>query len=329
MNIINKTGELLAKLPSPTGLPRWCGRFLVKNNGFNKSYSPTPQGRTGIRIAGATKIIGLLFVWLTLLNIAVAISPEQLKERIKQNDDVVIIDIRLQGQYRAGHIPGAINIPSKMIANKTLPRFGDVVVCDSGLGREDTDKAVAALRLKPGLVIDVLDGGYAGWLEAGGISTGKSKLRKQHIEYITYKDLKQKNNNGIVFVDLRKKDKKKENVPPTVNAISATDIDSTEGDIFDDFPGVQIITDPFAVAPPSQQSVNAPQESPLYVLVDTGDGTAQTMARALKANKNRHVVVLLGGEKMIKRKGRTGLQRIGPGIGLRPPDVDETVKNEN
>jgi hypothetical protein len=49
----------------------------------------------------------------------------------------------------------------------------------------------------------------------------------------------------------------------------------------------------------------------LLVLIDSGDGKADEMARALKANGNKRFVILAGGEEMLARKGKAGLQRSG------------------
>ena len=51
---------------------------------------------------------------------------------------------------------------------------------------------------------------------------------------------------------------------------------------------------------------------PLLVLIDNGDGVAQTMARTLKANGLKRYVILTGGELILSRQGQAGLQRSSP-----------------
>jgi hypothetical protein len=46
-------------------------------------------------------------------------------------------------------------------------------------------------------------------------------------------------------------------------------------------------------------------KQPLLVLIDSGNGAAQRMARALKANGTKRFVILAGGEEILARKGRS------------------------
>ena len=62
-----------------------------------------------------------------------AVTPEKLKEMLDQGEKVTIIDVRHTALYAAGHIPGAINIPSSIIAMKRFPPLGDVVVYGDGI----------------------------------------------------------------------------------------------------------------------------------------------------------------------------------------------------
>ncbi len=57
------------------------------------------------------------------------IDSEQLKTHMKGSQKVILIDARPAGEYREGHIPGALNIPpermkaeaSRLPKNKTAP----------------------------------------------------------------------------------------------------------------------------------------------------------------------------------------------------------------
>jgi len=53
------------------------------------------------------------------------------------------------------------------------------------------------------------------------------------------------------------------------------------------------------------------------VLIDGGgpDNSAQEMARTLKANGIKRVVILAGGEEILSRGGKPGLQRTGITVG--------------
>ena len=46
------------------------------------------------------------------------ISHEEAKRIMQEEKDVLVVDVRTPGEYRDGHIPGAINIPNETIAKK-------------------------------------------------------------------------------------------------------------------------------------------------------------------------------------------------------------------
>ena len=57
---------------------------------------------------------------------------------------------------------------------------------------------------------------------------------------------------------------------------------------------------------------------PLLVLIDNGDGTAEVMARRLKASGDSRYAILAGGELVLSRNGQSGLQRSGSRATLGP-----------
>ncbi len=66
------------------------------------------------------------------------VTPEELKSQIESGDPPTIIDVRSQGEYRAGHVPGALHLPFWSLAANLdrLPeeaRSGPVVIyCEHG-----------------------------------------------------------------------------------------------------------------------------------------------------------------------------------------------------
>jgi hypothetical protein len=69
--------------------------------------------------------------------------------------------------------------------------------------------------------------------------------------------------------------------------------------------------------PQLRQSESGGGVKPLLVLIDDGgaDNSALEMARVLKANGVRRVVILAGGEEILSRAGKPGLQRRGVVVG--------------
>ena len=81
----------------------------------------------------------------------------------------VLLDVRSPESYRAGHIPGAINLPHGRIVQRNLPELAPtelyVVYC-AGPHCNGADRA--ALRLAElGQPVKKMIGGVTGWLDEG------------------------------------------------------------------------------------------------------------------------------------------------------------------
>ena len=96
-----------------------------------------------------------------MLNSYMQISQEQAKEMMAKDDGHVIVDVRRQDEYDAGHIPGAILIPNESIDKdqpEELPDLNQIILiyCRSGNRSKQ-----AAQKL--------FDMGYRNIYEFGGI----------------------------------------------------------------------------------------------------------------------------------------------------------------
>jgi rhodanese-related sulfurtransferase len=82
-------------------------------------------------------------------------------------DDVVIVDVRLPSDYRAGHIPGAINLPKGRWHNAKglLKDKLHVLYCYSQTCHLAAEAAVELLE--QGYRVQEMEGGYATWTAAG------------------------------------------------------------------------------------------------------------------------------------------------------------------
>ena len=90
-----------------------------------------------------------------------SISPEQLASI--ETENILFIDARNEGQYKEGHIPGALNIEWRQILARRdeIPKDKPVVLyCDTGLL---SSKAQFALRVAGWENVKVLWGGYLVW----------------------------------------------------------------------------------------------------------------------------------------------------------------------
>jgi rhodanese-related sulfurtransferase len=97
-----------------------------------------------------------------------AVSPQQAVLLVNR-ENAVIVDVREQDEFAAGHLPAARNIPLKEIEARSseLKKFIKrplIVVCQTG-GR--SRNALAALRKAGFERVVNLDGGFAAWSQAG------------------------------------------------------------------------------------------------------------------------------------------------------------------
>lgn len=98
------------------------------------------------------------------------ISPEQLKGRLDNGDELVVVDLRQAWEYHAGHIPGAINIFLQQVPMRAneLPRDKPIVLqCWHGF----TSLDAAGYLIQngwPAANIASLNGGMAGWVQSQG-----------------------------------------------------------------------------------------------------------------------------------------------------------------
>lgn len=238
---------------------------------------------------------------------ASAITPAEAEKALSQGEQITFVDIRPAVAFKDGHIPNAINIPATLVSQKELPPLGTVVVYDDGLGADLATAAVLALNKKPGITADVLQGGYAAWTSGRSATTQTAGASPESISYITYDKLIQTPADHVVLVDLR-------------GAGSGTTqklVADPQSDLTAEFPGARVTKSPFEIPASKQIRASSSAEPPLLVLIDNGDGSAQKMARTLKANGVKRYVILAGGDEMIKRKGQSGLDRIGSTVSVR------------
>ncbi len=81
------------------------------------------------------------------------ISPEEAQKRLKSGEDIILLDVRTQGEYEEKHIPGGILIPVdglKKRAEAELPDKNKVlfVYCRSGNRSATASNILAELGYK-------------------------------------------------------------------------------------------------------------------------------------------------------------------------------------
>ncbi len=95
------------------------------------------------------------------------ISREELARRVRDGD-VVVLDVRPEPEFRAGHISGAVSLPVKEITRRlrTIPQDRQVVAYCRGPFCVYADDAVRMLRRR-GYRAARLDDGFPEWARAG------------------------------------------------------------------------------------------------------------------------------------------------------------------
>ena len=96
------------------------------------------------------------------------ISMQEAILLMEQQEDYVILDVRTESEYTAGHIPGAILIPNETIGTTNLPQLPNkeqliLVYCRSGNRSKQAAGKLAKL-------------GYTNVIEFGGINSWPGEI---------------------------------------------------------------------------------------------------------------------------------------------------------
>ena len=82
-------------------------------------------------------------------------------------EDALVVDVRDPGEYGAGHVLGAKNVPLSRLDDGDLTKRKErpvIVYCDGG---ERSGKAISALKKQGFTRVVNLSGGIKGWQQAG------------------------------------------------------------------------------------------------------------------------------------------------------------------
>lgn len=73
------------------------------------------------------------------------LSADQFKERVNQKSGVLLVDVREPHEYKAGHIPSAVNIPLSQLNNRVKeisPKNEILLYCRSGVRSKQAAKVL-------------------------------------------------------------------------------------------------------------------------------------------------------------------------------------------
>lgn len=100
-------------------------------------------------------------------NVLRKISVDEAAAMMARENGYMILDVRRPGEYRAKHIPNAINVPNESIRKNEIPELPDknqliLVYCQSGSRSKEASKKLVRL-------------GYTNVVNFGGISDWKGE----------------------------------------------------------------------------------------------------------------------------------------------------------
>jgi len=99
--------------------------------------------------------------------VAPSISPQELQTRMAKGDAPLIVDVRTPEEFRAGHIPGAINVPHDQVAAHAAELSGErgvAMYCMKGPRARLGEQALRAASVEDVLHVE---GGFSAWQAAG------------------------------------------------------------------------------------------------------------------------------------------------------------------
>lgn len=93
------------------------------------------------------------------------VTPREVFDLVNQ-DSVQLIDVRSHGEYLAGHVPGALNVPLEQIEARLDDVHNErevILICQSG----NRAQMACELIAHAGKDLTILEGGTSAWQEAG------------------------------------------------------------------------------------------------------------------------------------------------------------------
>ena len=173
----NWSNETPCTVGENAGIAKWqitevgevVGICLWQNKNSNLTYSVSMKKNADseklIALANAVYIAGGMPMSYKMVSMADGL------EIAKNNPDAIIVDVRRDDEYKAGHIPGAVLLTMETItaetAAKVLPDKNQMILIYCRSGRRSK---IAAQNL--------LDLGYTNLIEFGGILDYKGKVEK-------------------------------------------------------------------------------------------------------------------------------------------------------
>ena len=94
-------------------------------------------------------------------------NPSELKQWL-QSGEAVLVDVRENDEWAAGHIDGAVHVPLATVSLGKMPGFeGKRLVMQCKAGGRSRRACEMLLTERPDLAVYNLEGGFLAWMQAG------------------------------------------------------------------------------------------------------------------------------------------------------------------
>ncbi len=130
-----------------------------------------------------------------------AISAREVLYKLRQNQPITLVDVRMADEFARLHIPGSINVPLFAVKTKTFLKQAPFVLIGAGFSRRQLEKECRLLR-KSGFKASVLYGGVIAWNHGGGRIQGDLLLLEDYKNISPRMYFHEKDYENILAVDV-------------------------------------------------------------------------------------------------------------------------------
>jgi rhodanese-related sulfurtransferase len=160
-------------------------------------------------------------------NPSLAISAQEVLYKLRQQQPITLVDVRLADEFARLRIPGSINVPLSTIKKKDFRKDEPLVLIGAGFTRRQLEIEGGLLR-KSGIKASVLYGGVIAWNSRGGRIQGDLLLLEKYKHISPRMYFQEKDYENILAVDVSPKQLSETEhlIPDSIHLPAASNIKS-------------------------------------------------------------------------------------------------------
>jgi rhodanese-related sulfurtransferase len=143
-----------------------------------------------------------------------AVSPAAILKKVREKENIILIDVRNRDAFEKFWIPGSINMPLHSIKTKIFLRSKPSILVNEGFVYSELQRECERL-LKDGFSLSILWGGLNSWRQSGGILEG-DKFAQKTLNKISAQDFfleKEYEDLMVFYVSNIDKEKARSHIP--------------------------------------------------------------------------------------------------------------------